>query len=241
MPNSSPQITHVIFDFDGVVTDTETSYAEAVTQALEKYGKKFNNTLKHGMMGRKTDESIKHVLEETDLTDEVDLEKFKKLYHDNFMKLLPKAEPLPGAKDLIKYLADQKIHLAISTGSGSEEFDVKKKKFEDVLDKFETVVLAGDDDEVKDGKPEPDAYQIPMKRFKTKPESPDKVLVFEDSINGVQSALKAGCKVVFVPQEKFKPDNWEEMIAEIKPKCSEIIKSLEEFKPEVFGLPPMKH
>uniref|UniRef100_A0A914YR07 Uncharacterized protein n=1 Tax=Panagrolaimus superbus TaxID=310955 RepID=A0A914YR07_9BILA len=239
MPNS-PKITHVIFDFDGVVTDTETSYADAVTKALEKYDKKFNNHIKHGMMGRKTDESIKYVLEETELTDTVELEKFKKLYHDNFMKLLPKADPLPGAKELIKYLADQKLHLAISTGSGSEEFDVKKKKFEDVLDKFETIVLAGDDDEVKEGKPEPDAYQIPMKRFKIKPESPDKVLVFEDSINGVQAALKAGCKVVFVPQEKFKPDNWEEMISEIKPKCSEIIKSLEEFDPEVFGLPPIK-
>lgn len=237
---SESQITHVIFDFDGVVSDTETAYAEAITKALEKHGKQFNNQIKHGMMGRKTDESIKYVLKETGLTDKVDLEEFKKLYHDNFVPLLPKSDLLPGAKEVIEYLAKQKLHLAISTGSGSEEFKLKEKKAKNILGHFETIVKCGDDDDVKDGKPAPDAYSVPIKRFKTKPESPNKVLVFEDSINGVQAALNAGCKVVFVPQEKFKTDDWDDKIAEIKPKCSEILSSLKEFDPEKFGLPPMK-
>jgi len=52
--------------------------------------------------------------------------------------------------------------------------------------------------EVTSGKPSPIPYQVIMNRFNRKPASPANVLVFEDSPNGVASALAAGCTVGFV-------------------------------------------
>lgn len=50
---SIPQITHVIFDFDGILVDSERQYSKANELCLKPYGKCFTNELKIAQMGRK--------------------------------------------------------------------------------------------------------------------------------------------------------------------------------------------
>lgn len=57
------------------------------------------------------------------------------------------------------------------------------------------------------------------------------MLVFEDSLNGVRAALAAGMQVVWVPDSKT--DTSVE-------KPTQIIKSLTEFDPSLFSLPPFQ-
>lgn len=71
------------------------------------------------------------------------------------------------------------------------------------MEKIPIIVTANDPD-VKHGKPAPDPYLVTMKRFLEPPQSSKNVLVFEDSINGVYSALAAECTTIMVPQEEFK-------------------------------------
>lgn len=93
--------------------------------------------------------------------------------------------------------------------------------------------MAGDDPEIKHGKPAPDPFLATMNRFAEKAESPMNVLVFEDSANGVRAAIAAGMQVVMVPDMSYmKPPE------EVKDKIGCILNSLEEFKPESMGLPP---
>ena len=56
-------VTHVIFDMDGLLINTEDLYTLALDQFCAKFGKKFTIELKMKMMGRKTDESAKVLIE----------------------------------------------------------------------------------------------------------------------------------------------------------------------------------
>lgn len=55
-------------------------------------------------------------------------------------------------------------------------------------------------------------------------------LVFEDAPNGVQAASSAGMQVIMVPDAIVPPEK--------RTLATKVLKSLEEFKPEEFGLPP---
>uniref|UniRef100_A0A914QAV6 Uncharacterized protein n=1 Tax=Panagrolaimus davidi TaxID=227884 RepID=A0A914QAV6_9BILA len=234
--SSSHEITHIIFDFDGVIVDTEKTYSVANDAALQTFGRSFNNTLKNGMMGRKKTEAVQWILQQTGIADHVTVEQYDEIYDKQLTTLLPNAPVLPGAVKLIEYFRRNNFPLAICTGSNTEEFELKSRNIQPLLKNFDFFVLAGDDVEVKAGKPAPDAYIVTMKRFPSPPKMAANVLVFEDSINGVRSSLAAGCQTVFIPQDEFKTHDWEERIADIKP-LVETLSSLEEFKPEKYGLP----
>jgi len=45
-------ISHVIFDCDGLLVDSERYYTEALTEVAERYGKKFDYQIKADMMGK---------------------------------------------------------------------------------------------------------------------------------------------------------------------------------------------
>lgn len=57
-------------------------------------------------------------------------------------------------------------------------------------------------------------------------------LVFEDSPNGVRGALDAGMQAILVPAD------W--VSQELRMSATMVLKTLEDFQPELFGLPPMK-
>ena len=64
----------------------------------------------------------------------------------------------------------------------------------DLLDRFDTLVCAGD---YKKSKPDPEAFLLAVTRLKIAPKS---CLVFEDTEMGIQAATSAGMASVKVPQ-----------------------------------------
>lgn len=94
---------------------------------------------------------------------------------------------------------------------------------------FNHLVSGSSDIEVKHSKPAPDIFLVCASKFPKCP-NPQDVLVFEDAPNGVLAANSAGMQVVMVPDPRI-PD-------EKKEKATLVLHTLEEFKPEDFGLPP---
>ncbi|CAD5219436.1 unnamed protein product [Bursaphelenchus okinawaensis] len=230
-------VTHIIFDFDGVLIDSETQYSIANQNVLNTWGKEFTLDKKLAMMGTKKSEAMQTLIRMSDLEGKVTPPQYEELYDVQLNKLLSEPPELPGADRLISHLFNNNIPMAICTGSDDWEFELKTKKlYKKWLDKIPLRVLSGSDPEVKHGKPSPDPYQITLQRMAPGLD-PSKVLVFEDSINGVKSALAAGMNCVMIPQWQFVNESGKKEIEELKPKLADLLESLEQFQPTKYGLP----
>lgn len=110
--------------------------------------------------------------------------------------------------------------------------DVKIQHHKELFNLFHHKVCGSTDPEVKEGKPAPDIFLVAAARFPDKP-NPANCLVFEDAPNGVKAADSAGMQSVMVPDSHIP--------AEMCTLATKVLKSLEDFKPEEFGLPAFKN
>lgn len=229
--NPTP-VTHVVFDVDGLLVDSEHYYHESISKVSKDLGKEFTFQIKCEMMGTKPIEGAAIAVERMGLKDKVTAEEFVRRYEDEMKQHCCKIKLMPGAERLIKHLRDHKIPIAIATGASESGFNRKTSHLGDIVRKpFSHHVFAGSDPEVKRGKPHPDVFLIAADRFKPPPKSPKNVLVFEDAINGVTAAKSAGMQVIFVPDKRIEVDK-----LAVKP--TQTLRSLDDFKPELYGLPP---
>ncbi|PAV86881.1 hypothetical protein WR25_02062 isoform C [Diploscapter pachys] len=194
-----PQVSHVIFDFDGLLVETESAYTKANTQLLSKFGKQFTMEIKRRQMGMKNDEAVKWLINEVGINDLVSPEEYMREYDAILDELFPKSAAQPGAERLVRHFIQNEIPTAICTGSCSRTFVPKAKSHRDWVDLIPIHVLTGDDPHIKRGKPFPDPYLETIKRFPNPPLDPSKCLVFEDAPNGVRSAISAGMHCIYVP------------------------------------------
>lgn len=243
-------VQSIIFDLDGVIIDSETVYYRINENTLTHFGINYSLELKRGQMGRKLSEGVDYLLEATRLVErgvkpEDYLKVYKKFYKEELESTKGAGWPLLfGAQKLITHLHQNKIQIALCTGSSSKEFPKKIGKAKELIEKMSPIVLAGDDPEVNEGKPAPDPYLVTIRRMSLHHQTKNNnILVFEDSLNGVYSALSAGCRVCWIPQKQFYiPGELEELENKIRREDDENlfegrINSLNEFVPEKYGLP----
>ncbi|EFO22397.1 HAD-superfamily hydrolase [Loa loa] len=226
------KITHVIFDLDGLLIDTEVVFSKVNQCLLSKYGKEFTSHLRGLVTGMPKKAAVTRILEHEKLSGKIDVDEYCKKYDEMAEEMLPKCSLMPGVLKLIRHLKAQNIPMAICTGSTRKEFELKTQYHKELLDLISLRILSGDDPAVKRGKPAPDPFLVTMSRFNEKPEKAENVLVFEDATNGVYAAIAAGMHVVMVPDLTYMkiPD-------ELQNKINLILRSLEDFKPESVGLP----
>ncbi|XP_042235722.1 pseudouridine-5'-phosphatase-like isoform X5 [Homarus americanus] len=213
-------VTHVIFDMDGLLLDNVDLYRIIHNQVLAPYG--HSVTWEHIMaeMGHTGLEVAQKFcgMFNLNISPEEYIQKVKSHYPEVF----------PGAEKLVRHLHKHNIPIAIASGGAQDSFELKTTNHKEFVSLFSHVVLASTDPEVENGKPAPDVFLICAKRFPDSP-NPDQCLVFEDAPNGVEAGVKAGMQVVMVPDPR---------LAQEKTKgSSQVLKSLEDFKPELFGLP----
>ncbi|WP_241618023.1 sugar phosphatase [Rosenbergiella epipactidis] len=98
--------------------------------------------------------------------------------------------PLPGAKALLTYLTEQKIPWAIVT-SGS--LPVATARFEVLAIPRPAVFITAE--QVAKGKPHPDPYLLGAEQLGV---APERCVVVEDAVAGIEAGLAAKCAVVAV-------------------------------------------
>lgn len=120
-------------------------------------------------------------------SDEHDVDTLTVSKEETFLSLLPDMRPIPGVLDFIRR-AKAQMRLALTTSATSRYQRFAFDRFD--LDGFFEVVVTAED--IHRHKPDPEPYRETAKRLGLAPEM---CLVIEDSVNGVQSAHRAGCHV----------------------------------------------
>lgn len=228
MPEGFAKVTHCLFDMDGLLLNTEHIYTKITQQILEEQGCKepYTGDFKVTLMGGQSMEVASAIVNRFNLP--IGPEDYIKRQRELAVDLMPTADLLPGVERLLRHLSAHNVPIALATSSSKEMYDLKTVRHTKLFELFAHKVYGSSDAEVKHGKPAPDIFIVAAKRFPDQP-SPTKCLVFEDAPNGVKAALAAGCQVVMVPEDY--------VTAEMRAQATYVVNSLEDFKPELFGLP----
>jgi len=243
---SPRQVDYVIFDVDGLLINSEHAYTAVIGNILAKHGTEFTQEMKSHIMGRPAREAFADLLSicpGIPLT----VDTFLTQYDTALTLLWPTVTPLPGAYRLVRHLHAHGVPMALATSSRRKNYVAKTRHLRDMFVNFGDRVVCGDDlHSGMRGKPAPDIFLVAARELlgiavgdthgpctEREREARRRGLVFEDGIAGMQGAKRAGMSVVWVPDGDLAVA---ECSGALKPDL--ILKSLEEFVPEEWGLQP---
>jgi HAD superfamily hydrolase (TIGR01509 family) len=172
-----------LFDFDGVIVDTEPIYDIFWNEASVRYktgidnfadlikGTTLPDIIDKYFSGRPKEEVDSLVSESVDYESAMDL------------------PAMPGSIDFLRLLKANGVRMGLVTSSDSAKIRraVRIHALEGI---FDTIVTS---DRVSRGKPDPMCYLLAVSDLGL---SPSDCIVFEDSLNGIRSASSAGIRVI---------------------------------------------
>jgi HAD superfamily hydrolase (TIGR01509 family) len=187
----------VLFDFDGVLVDSEPLHFRAMRDALVAEGftideeEYWRHLLAHDDRG-----AIRIALERHGVPyDGARIEAMTRRKAEAFEAVLADIPFFPGARDLVHALG-REVPLAIASGARRAEIEAILTAG-GLRDSFSAVVGI---DDVSRGKPDPEPYLTAMRRLGGRAPGlrPTECLVIEDSSTGIAAGLAAGMKVLAV-------------------------------------------
>jgi HAD superfamily hydrolase (TIGR01509 family) len=181
-------IRSLIFDFDGLIVDTETPIVEAWVQVHERAGIAYSRDHALSIVGH-ADMDYDPWIAFGATADRVTLDKEHRQLHHQLLYVQP---ILPGVLELIASARERGLRLGIA--SNSPHIWVDKHLERIGLRQYFDVVRCRDD--VSRGKPEPEIYLSALHALDTPPSA---AVAFEDSLPGSEAASRAGIFCVVAP------------------------------------------
>lgn len=173
-----------IFDMDGVLVDNVAYHVRAWQQLGREVGRNLEAHEIRGVFGQRNREMIRKLigpeLREEDIPRLT--ERKEQLYRDC---IAPELCPVAGLSEYLRGLRIAGTRCAVATSGPRANVDFVLDGLA-IRDCFDSVVTGAD---VSRSKPDPEIFLLAARRLGIPPE---KCVVFEDSVAGIEAALRAG-------------------------------------------------
>jgi HAD superfamily hydrolase (TIGR01509 family) len=187
-----------LFDCDGTIADSMPLHYVAWKRVLAEWNCEFSEELFYAWGGMPVSEIIDTLNKMYGLHMPVEDVSHRK--EARYFEILPELKAVPEVLEHIE-ASHGRIPFAVVSGSTRDSVTASLKAL-GILDRFETLVCAGD---YKNSKPDPEPFLIAAKRLGV---APADCLVFEDTEMGIQAATAAGMASVKIAQP------WERKLSE---------------------------
>lgn len=207
----------VIFDFDGVIVETERTTFELYRELLPAYGIHLTEEDFSKKVGRKSIDFLREVMGET-FADPLATSLIQKK-RCMFLQDVPRyLKPLPGALSLLQACVDDAILMAIGSQNERELLERAVDVF-GIRHYFRFIASLQD---IRQKKPDPEIFCLVMERMGVRPSS---TIVIEDSPQGIEAARSAGCTAIGITTA-FPPEKLT--------RAHHIVHSMEELSPVIL-------
>src|SRR5690606_21853576 len=191
----------VVFDLDGVLVDTAIYHFQAWKRLANELGIDFTAAENEQLKGVSRMQSLEKILH----WGRLDLEEKKKLllaaqrnvWYLEFIQQMDEGGLLPGARELLIWLHDQRFKVALGSASKNAKLILQRTGIESL---FDAVV---DGNVVNESKPNPEVF---LRAATYLGLDPHDCLVFEDAQAGIDAGRAAGMMVVGVGVDLVRAD-----------------------------------
>ena len=190
----------LIFDFDGVITDSEVLHLRSFNQVLSQYGIRIETKVYYRDYLGLTDVDLFRVMIEKGLlkVDSTKIEILLKQKKQAFEKLAKtEGRIIEGVRDFLQMLSQNSIKTAICSGALLVEIELILQEA-NLRSFFEVIVAA---DHVRKGKPNPEGFLLTLRKLNEKSQtqiSAGHCVVVEDSHWGLEAAIAAKMHTIAV-------------------------------------------
>ncbi len=190
----------VIFDFDGVITDSEVLHLRSFNQVLAQYGVEISTKDYYKeYLGLSDLDCFKALIDKKILRKPAKgIENLAKGKTEVFEKLAKtEGRIIEGVRDFLQLLSQNKILMAICSGALLTEIELVLEQAR-LRPFFEVIVSA---EFVKKGKPSPEGFLLTLKKLNHNQQDailPNQCIVIEDSHWGLEAAKAAGMHSIAV-------------------------------------------
>jgi len=198
MDDLAPRFDAVLFDLDGVLTDSEPWWDEVRVEFARAHERPWTHDDQHAVMGSNSSEWAATMRSRLRL-EHLDASSIQDAIVDGMVeRYATLASPvISGAPDVVRRVAARRpVAIASSSHRRVIEAAVDALGLHGV---FGAIVSS---DDVPRGKPAPDVYLLAADRLGVQA---TRCIVVEDSLNGVRAGKAAGAFVVLVPNASVPP------------------------------------
>lgn len=185
-------IKAIVFDFDGLILETERPQSDAWGDIYRSYGEELPKDAWLEVMGKPVKIDLFPRRLAKILGRDLDIDAVIAEYRQVVAKRLAEQPVQPGVLEVIRDAQNAGIKIAVASGSSHRWVDGHLTRL-GLLDHFAYTICAEDTERHK---PDPDPYQHACDRLGV---SPADSLALEDNALGVAAAKAAGMRVIAVP------------------------------------------